>query len=100
MVLVQEEDGNEWLGKITTRDVKVKASNPYKYMVEDKYGKGYRVDLLDENWKWHQVQEEVLLVMLPRSEHNTRESMKAEGDRRQHAHREAEGVYNSKKPQN
>jgi hypothetical protein len=77
MVMVQEEDGNEWLGKIITRDLKVKASNPYKYILEDKHGRVYRVDLLGENWKWHQVTEEVLLVMLPRSEHNTAESLEA-----------------------
>ena len=77
MVRVQEKDGNEWLGTITTRDVKAKASNPFKYMVEDKHGRGYRVDLLGENWKWHQATEEVLLVMLPRSEHNTVKSLEA-----------------------
>jgi hypothetical protein len=31
MVRVQEKDGNEWLGMITTKDVKAKASNPFKY---------------------------------------------------------------------
>jgi hypothetical protein len=101
MVLVKEEDGNEWLGKVVTRDVKVKASNPHKYLVEDKYGKGYRVDFLDEDWKWHQVQEEVLLVMLPpqvRTQHGGElegqeqgagpvgRVQHVRGDRWQHAH--------------
>ena len=40
MVRVQEKDGNEWLGTITTRDVKAKASNPFKYMVDDNMEEG------------------------------------------------------------
>ena len=77
MLVVKEEDGYERLGKVINRDVKKKAGNPHKYLVQDKFGTGYRVDFLDEDWKWHQVQEEVLLVMLPRSEHNTAEKLKA-----------------------
>ena len=77
MVVLKETDGNEWLGKVVSRDVKKKADNPHKYLVQDKFGTGYRVDFLDDDWRWHQAQEEVLLVMLPRSEHNTTESMKA-----------------------
>jgi hypothetical protein len=63
MVRVQKKDGNEWLGTIITKDVKATASTPFKYVMED--GRGNRVDLLGENWKWHQATEEVLLVMLP-----------------------------------
>ena len=77
MVVVKETYGDEWLGKVLNRDVKKKADNPHKYLVQDKFGSGYRVDFLDDDWRWHQAQEEVLLVMLPMSEHNTTESMKA-----------------------
>ena len=66
MVVVKETDGNEWLGKVLNRDVKKKADNPHKYLVQDKFGSGYRVDFQDDDWRWHQAQEEVLLVMLPR----------------------------------
>ena len=49
MVKVQEKDGNEWLGTIITKDAKATASNPFKYVVEDRHGRGNRVDLLGEN---------------------------------------------------
>ena len=74
---LNETDGNEWLGKVLNRDVKKKADNPHKYLVQDKVGTGHRVDFLDDYWRWHQAQEEMLLVVLPRSEYNTTESMKA-----------------------
>ena len=45
--------------------------------MQDKFGTGYRVVFLDDDWRWHQAEEEVLLVVLPRSEHNTAESLKA-----------------------
>ena len=55
MVVVKETDGDEWLGKVLNRDVNKQADNPHKYLVQDKFGKGYRVDFLDDDWRWHQA---------------------------------------------
>ena len=76
LVGVKEKDENEWLGKVMNKDAEKIADNPCKHLRQDKFGTGYRVDFPDNNWRWHQGQEEVLRVALSRYEDNITESMK------------------------